>query len=152
MTGTPHFDTKAKGLIAGLLLSTKREEITRSLLEGVTFEMKLNVDLLEEAVGRIKSFRAIGGGAKSARWMQLKADIMGRPIHAMQVSEATCLGAAMLAGIGSGEYSSASDAVSKCVRLDKTYFPRVKNAREYHRRMKLYRQLYPAMNSILHQL
>ena len=152
MSGTPHFDTKAKGLIAGLLLSTKRNEITRSLLEGVTLEMKLNVELLEQAVGRIRSFRAIGGGAKSSRWMQLKADVMNRPIHAMQQSEATCLGAAMLAGIGSGVYSSEGEAVSNCVRLGKTYVPNKKNAREYTRKMHLYQQLYPAMSSILHQL
>ncbi|HEX9655637.1 MAG TPA: FGGY-family carbohydrate kinase [Bacteroidota bacterium] len=152
MTGTPYFDTRSKGVIAGLQLSTKKGEITRALLEGVTFEMKLNVELLEQAGIRIKSFRAIGGGSKSSQWMQIKAEIMNRPVHAMEVTEAACLGAAMLAGIGAKVFDSPSDAVRACVRLRRTYRPRKRVAELYAQKFELYRRLYPAMRDILHHL
>src|SRR5205085_4933673 len=73
-TGTPHFDTNSKGVIAGLRLSTTRGEIVRAVLEGVTYEMALNASVLGDCGAVIESFRAIGGGAKSPIWMQLKAD------------------------------------------------------------------------------
>ncbi len=152
MTGTPYFDTRSKGVIAGLQLSTKKGEITRALLEGVTFEMKLNVELLERAGVQIKSFRVIGGGSKSAQWMQIKADIMNRPVHAMEVNEASCLGAAMLAGMGAGVFRSPSEAVENCVRLRTTYHPHKRDAAVYAERAVLYRKLYPAMRDILHHL
>lgn len=152
MTGTPYFDTRSKGVIAGLQLSTKKGEITRALLEGVTFEMKLNVELLERAGIRITSFRVIGGGSKSSQWMQIKADIMNRPVHAMEVNEAACLGAAMLAGIGAGVFHSPSDAVKNCVRWRTTYHPRKRVAELYAEKFALYRKMYPAMRDILHHL
>ncbi|MBI5471057.1 MAG: hypothetical protein HY961_01785 [Ignavibacteriae bacterium] len=152
MTGTPYFETRSKGVIAGLQLSTKKCEITRAILEGVTFEMKLNVELLERAGVRIKSFRVIGGGSKSSQWMQIKADIMNRAVHAMEVNEAACLGAAMLAGIGAKVFRSPSDAVKSCVRLGTTYHPRKRVAELYAEKFTLYRKLYPAMRDILHHL
>ncbi len=152
MTGTPYFDTRSKGVIAGLQLSTTKGEITRSLLEGITFEMKLNVELLERAGIQIKSFRAIGGGSYSSQWMQIKADIMNRPVHAMEVNEAACLGAAMLAGVGAKVFHSPADAVRTCVRLRKTYHPRKGMAETYKQKFELYRKLYPAMRDILHHL
>lgn len=152
MTGTPYFDTRSRGVIAGLQLSTRKGEITRALLEGVTFEMKLNVELLEQAGLPIRSFRAVGGGSKSSQWMQIKADIMNRPVHAMKVNEAACLGAAMLAGVGAGVFRSPSDAAKSCVRLGITYHPRKPVAQLYAEKFELYRKLYPAMRNILHHL
>ena len=96
-TGTPYFDVSVKGAILGLDMSTTREEIMKALLEGVAFEIKLNLDILRESGYEVKELRVIGGGARSARHVQLKADVTGMPITVLDVTEAGCMGVAMLA-------------------------------------------------------
>lgn len=151
-TGTPHFDTRSKGVIAGLQLSTTRGEIVRAVLEGVTYEMALNADVLRECGTPIASFRAIGGGAKSAFWMQLKADLLGRPVQAMRVSEAVCLGAAILAGSAIGTYDSARKTSLRLSKVERTYSPDAKRSKIYRERFALYKDLYPTMKGLLHRM
>jgi xylulokinase len=151
-TGTPHLDTASRGVIAGLRLSTSRGEIVRALLEGVTFEMALNVEVLRRCGARIDSFRATGGGARSAFWMQLKADLLGRPVHAMRVTEAVCLGAAILAGTATGVFRDAREAARSFSRVERTFRPEARRARIYRGRLELYRGLYPALREWLHRL
>ena len=95
-TGTPYFDTSIKGAILGLDLTTSREEIMKALLEAVAFEMKLNLEILEQSGCQVTELIVIGGGAKSEVWSQLKADVIGKPITILDVTEAGCKGAAML--------------------------------------------------------
>jgi xylulokinase len=151
-TGTPHFDTASKGVIAGLRLSTSRAEVVKAVLEGVTYEMALNARVLAECGAEIDSFRAIGGGAKSPVWMQIKADLLGKPVHAMRVSEAVCLGAALLAGTALGRYPSAREASRRVARIEKTYRPDARRARIYRERFARYRELYPALRGWLHRI
>lgn len=96
-SGTPYFDTSTKGAVLGLRLSTGRGEFLRALLEGVALEMRLNLEILEEAGYRIDVLRAVGGGARSRVLSQLKADVTGKRVVLPDVSEAGCLGGAMLA-------------------------------------------------------
>jgi xylulokinase len=151
-TGTPHFDTESKGVIAGLRLSTTRGEIVRAVLEGVTYEMALNAQVLGDCGAEIDSFRAIGGGAKSPFWMQLKADLLGKPVHAMRVSEAVCLGAAILAGTATGRYRSARKASLDLSRIERTYRPDARKAKIYRERFDRYRELYPTLKNWLHSI
>ncbi|HLY74685.1 MAG TPA: FGGY-family carbohydrate kinase, partial [Planctomycetota bacterium] len=151
-TGTPHFDTNSKGVIAGLRLSTTRGEIVRAVLEGVTYEMALNARVLRDCGAEIESFRAIGGGAKSAAWMQLKADLLGKPVHAMRVSEAVCLGAAILAGAATGRYSTAREASLRMSKIERTYRPDPRKSAVYAERFGHYRELYPALKHWLHTI
>lgn len=151
-TGTPHFDTESKGVIAGLRLSTTRGEIVKAVLEGVTYEMALNARVLADCGAEIDSFRAIGGGAKSPVWMQIKADLLGKPVHAMRVSEAVCLGAAILAGTATGRYRSAREAAGSIAKVEKTYRPDPKRAKTYRGRFDRYRELYPTLKDWLHRI
>ena len=77
-TGTPHFDNHSRGAIMGLTLDTTRQDIVRAVLEGITYELRMCIDLLDEAGVPVDELRATGGGAKSAPWLQIKADIMNR--------------------------------------------------------------------------
>ena len=151
-TGTPHFDTESKGVIAGLRLSTTRGEIVRAVLEGVTYEMALNASVLGDCGAEIESFRAIGGGAKSTFWMQLKADLLGKPVHAMKVSEAVCLGAAILAGTATGRYPSARKAALEISQVERTYRPDARKAKIYREKFARYKELYPALKNWLHTI
>ena len=95
--GTPYFDLTTPGAILGLRLTTKRPDILKALLEGVALEMRLNLHILGEAGLPINELRAVGGGAGSRPWNQLKADVLGKPIVTLGITEAGCLGVSMLA-------------------------------------------------------
>jgi len=152
MTGTPWFDPRAKGAILGLTLATGKEQLLKALLEGVTFEMRLNLERLAEAGVSVERLRAIGGGARSQAWLQLKADLFGRPVEALGVSEAACLGAAILAGVGAGIYRSASEAATALVRPVATYDPDPTRSARYDERFAVYRDLYPTLAPLLHRI
>jgi xylulokinase len=151
-TGPPWFDENAKGAILGLKLETKRRELVKALIEGVTFEMKLNLENMDAAGVPVEELRPMGGGAKSPVWMQLKADIFDRPCVAMDVTEAGCLGVALLAGVAVGEYASLGEGVSATVRPRRTFEPDRERARRYEERFALYRELYPLPRDLAHRM
>ncbi len=146
-TGTPYFDSDAEGAVIGLKLSTRRGEFMRALLEGVALEMRLNLDILDKAGLLIKELIAIGGGAKSRVWTQLKADVIGKPIRTVQITEAGCLGAAMLAASAqSGE--KLPDLVKRWVRKGETVRPRNDFTACYSKKFEAYKKLYPAIKKL----
>jgi xylulokinase len=101
---------------------------------------------------RIDVLRAIGGGARSRLWLQLKADITGIPVVTPRITEAAAFGAALLAGTGAGVFPSAAEAAGRFLRLTDTYTPDPDRHAAYTRRFELYRQVYPAVAPITHQL
>jgi len=153
-TGTPHFDSQGAGVLFGLTLSTTRAEVLRAVLEGITYEMKWNLSILEESGFRLTDLRAVGGGAKSDTWMQIKADILGAPLSAMRVAEATCMGAAILAGSGLGVLD-ARTAASKWATTIRTFDPKKENASLYEERFSVYKEIYNSLRGarrLLHEL
>lgn len=152
MTGTPWFDPEARGAILGLRLSTTAGEIIKAILDGITFEMRLNLERLEDAGVPVKEMRATGGGARSSTWLQLKADIFGRPVLLPDVTEATCLAAAILAGVAAGEYTSAQQAADRVVKMRARYDPDLVLANAYTERYAVYRDIYPTLRDLLHQI
>jgi xylulokinase len=110
-------------------------------LEGITFEMRWNVWLLSQSGLEMKELRAVGGGARSRRWLAIKADILGVPICVMAVTEASCMGAAILAGSGMGLFSPA-DAAARWARPSFTCEPRPEFAPAYAERFEIYKDLY----------
>jgi xylulokinase len=148
MTGTPWFDAHSRGAILGLTLATEKDQILKALLDGITYEMRLNLDRLQEAGVRVERLRAIGGGARSRTWMQLKANIFNRPVSALNVSEAACLGAAMLAGAATGVYGSCREAAEALVREVETFDPIPEEAARYAEAYAIYRDLYPTLQAL----
>jgi xylulokinase len=151
-SGTPTFDTASKGAILGLTFATTKGDLALAVLEGLTYELKVNLDLLQEGGVIIEELRAIGGGARSARWLQLKADISGIPVVAPRVAEAACWGAAVLAGVAAGAYSSAAEAAEETVKLERRFEPDPSRHARYGEHYGLYRELYPAVSPITHRL
>jgi xylulokinase len=143
-SGTPYFDLDTPGAILGLRLTTKRSEVLKSLLEGVTFEMRLNLHLLEKSGIRIDELIAIGGGSKSRVWTQLKADILDTPISTVMVGEAGCLGVAMLACAADTGVSPA-DLIKTWVTHGVQIEPDREKAEIYAEKFEKYLKLYPAM-------
>jgi len=146
-SGTPHFDMTTAGAILGLRLGTGRGEIIRALLEGVALEMRLNVDTLERSGCPVQQLRAIGGGAKSTFWVQLKADVIGKPITILNITEAACLGMAMLACAADNGVLLA-DLTSEWVKSAETIHPQSDIAAAYDRKFEAYKKLHPAIRDI----
>jgi xylulokinase len=145
---TPWMDPSSTGAILGLRLSTTRGEMLKALLEGITFELAENIARLEAAGVRIGDLRATGGGARSPAWLQLKADITGRVVTRVAVSEAGCLAAACLAGVGAGIFSSAVEAANAVTRTAESYQPRPHVQAVYQEAFSRYRQLYAALRPL----
>lgn len=145
-SGTPYFDARLPGAILGLRLETGRAQVLRGLLEGVALEMRLNLDILKDAGLPITQLRAIGGGAKNAALVQLKADVTGRPITALAVTEAACLGAA-LSACAAHRRAAPRDLVGTWVRPVSSVDPDPRCAAVYDERFGAYRHLYPAMKT-----
>lgn len=144
-SGTPFLDTTSKGAILGLTFHADRATIAKAILEGLTFELRVNLDLLREVGVTIQELHAVGGGARSPLWLQLKADICRVPLRVPEVTEAACLGAALLAGMAAGVYPNAQMAVDRTVHLRKRIEPKPESAAIYERRYTIYKRLYPAL-------
>jgi xylulokinase len=151
-SGTPLLDTTSKGAIVGLTFSTTRSAIAKAILEGLTYELRINLELLKKAGVKIKELHAVGGGAKSPLWLQLKADICRVPLRVPQVTDAACLGAAILAGVAAGVYPDFATAVKNTVRLKRRVKPDKRDAAAYEKRYQLYKQIYPALINVSRQL
>ena len=145
---TPWMDPASTGALLGLQLSTTRGEMLKALLEGITFELAENIARMEAAGVQVGELRATGGGARSAAWLQLKADITGRAVTRVAVSEAGCLAAACLAGVGAGVFSSAAEAVGAVARTAESYQPRPQVHVIYQEAFSRYRQLYAALRPL----
>jgi len=151
-TGTPWFDPQGCGAILGLDLGTTRPQLVKAILEGVTYEMRLNAEALRRADIEIDQFRAVGGGAKSSKWMQIKADIMGRPVISMRVTETACAGAAMLAAKAKDTGKPLRQLAGDWARKGKTYRPRERFKKLYDERFKIYSKMYETLRPLKQEI
>jgi xylulokinase len=151
-SGTPWMDAASKGAILGLDLSTTRGQIIKAMLDSVSYEIKLSLDAMEAAGIAIDELRAFGGGARSPLWLQVKADIYGKPVRAMDVAEAPCLGVAILAGVATGTFGSVEEGLARMVRANQTYHPDPAMVERYEERYALFQQVYPALAALNRQL
>ena len=151
-SGTPWLDTESKGAVLGMTFATDRAALAKAILEGLTFELRINLDLLRSSGIEIGALHAVGGGARSPLWLQLKADICQIPLNVPKVTEAACLGAALLAGLGAGVYADAEAAVNATVRWHSHIEPNGESVAQYDRRYELYRQVYPLLADLQHRL
>jgi xylulokinase len=143
-TGTPYFDTRAKGAILGLKLTTTKGELTRALLEGVALEMKLNLQLMEKSGMTINTLIATGGGTRNRAWTQLKADVLNKEILVREVGEAGCYGASLLAR--SAVENTPADLLLRHDRFTaEVFIPNPNHAKKYERTFETYKQLYPTL-------
>lgn len=122
-SGTPDMRPSDTGSIAGLTFQHGAPEIYRALLEGVTFEMKYNMELLKSVGVEITELRAVGGGAKSKLWLEIKAAITGCRILQLEVDEAGITGAAIMASVAVGNYSSINEAAKDFIKIKNVIEP-----------------------------
>jgi xylulokinase len=107
---SPHWRGDGRGTFHGLSLSTRRSEVTRSVLEGVAFQIRENLEVLAEVVGPPDGIILFGGGAKSGLWQEIIANLTGMPVATAASVETATLGAGLLAGVGAGVWADIQTA------------------------------------------
>ena len=148
-TGTPYMDVFSKGAIVGLTFSVSREQIYRAILEGEAYEMKFNIECLEDSGVVINELRTVGGGSKSDIWMQIRADIMNKQVVCLSVEEAGTLGSAMLAGVATGHFGSLEEAREALVKVKKVFYPNPANMEAYTENYRKYKKLYKNVKDVI---
>lgn len=148
---TPYMDTGSKGVILGLTTDTSVSEIYRACMEGVVYEMYLNMQALKASGIKFKKLHATGGGAHSEVWMQMKADVLNLPIIALKTVDAGTVGCAMLTGMAIHLFDDLEDAASKMVEETVTYEPRRKVHEKYMKNYERYRRIYEAVRPLVNE-
>ncbi len=148
---SPIWDSKAKGVYYGIDFAKTRAHFIRASMEGVAFSLKHNLDIAESAGVRADVLRAMGGAANSRLWTQIKADVTNKKIVVPSSDTATTLGAAILAGVGTGIYKNFDEAVSKTVAVKREHLPNPQNHAIYQKVYKTYLALYEKLKDIMHQ-
>jgi xylulokinase len=138
----PHPDPCARGGWVGITSRTQRRDLIRSLLEGVTYGMRDALEIMKAMNIPINEVRTSGGGARSAFWRQLQADIYKLPIVMTNASEGPAYGVALLAGVGTGVWKSVEEACKVSIRPVEKVTPSKKTTALYDRYYGVYRKIY----------
>jgi xylulokinase len=149
---TPHRDPRARGAFVGLSGAHGRAEMTRAVMEGVALSLRDGLEAMEELGVEVEQIRAVGGGARSATWRQIQADVYGRPVHRTLADEGPAYGAALLAGVAAGVWRDVHEAAERVALRDEVTEPDAAAARAYDERFAVYRSLYPALRDAMHAL
>ena len=143
---TPHPDPLARGAFVGLTVRHTQAHLTRSVLEGVAFGLRDGMELLRTAgAGQPTQVRISGGGARSALWRQIIADVLQTELVTVNVVEGAAYGAALLAGVGAGVWPDVEAACTDVVQLTSRVTPQAEAQARYQALYDQYRGLYPAL-------
>jgi len=143
---TPHMDPNARAAFVGLTAAHTRAHALRAILEGVAFSLRECLDIFRELGLPLKTIRLGGGGAESALWRQIQADVYAQSVELLEAEEGAAFGAAILAGVGAGGWSTVDEACKQTIAIREKIEPSRENKNIYDERYELYRSLYPALN------
>jgi xylulokinase len=146
---TPHLDGTARAVLVGLTASHTRAHVVRAILEGVAFSLRDTFTIFQEIEVPVKTIRLGGGGARSALWQQIQADIYGQRVELVEAEEGAAYGAAILAGVGAKAWPSVDAACDGVVRVAQSVNPIPENLLVMKTAYSAYRRIYPAMKSII---
>jgi xylulokinase len=145
---TPHLDPAARAALVGLTASHTRGHITRAVLEGVAFSLKDSFAIFDEMGVPVERVRLGGGGARSALWRQIQADVYGHPAEIVEAEEGAAFGAAILAGVGAGAWTSVDAACDAIVRVARTVSPEAAASAAMQATYTAWRRIYPALRDL----
>jgi len=150
---TPHPDPLARGGFAGLTIRHGLPHMTRAVLEGVAFGLRDSFELMKSAgLESIYQVRVSGGGARSMLWRQILADVFNAELVTVNTTEGAAYGSALLAGVGTGVWKDVDTACEATVKQTGSTTPNAADVARYEAGYALYRNLYPALKDLSHQL
>ena len=145
----PLWDASAKGSFTGLTSATGPRELARAVLEGVAYSARLVFESLEASGGRAPSIiHHSGGGSRSDLWCQIRSDVLGKALKRTATSDAGVLGAALMAGVGVGLFSSLAQATKDFVPFDRVFEPHINQSAYHHARYQAYQLAYQQLKPI----
>lgn len=139
---SPINDPHAKGMLFGLSASHGREAITKAILEGVCFSLRDCVEAARAGGVEISAARVIGGGSRSADWVQILCDILGIPLSVINTSEGGGLGAVILCAVAASRYESVPAACEALIRVTRSFEPDAQRHAAYEKKFGIYKKLY----------
>ena len=145
---TPHLDPDARAAFVGLSASHTRAHMVRAILEGVAFSLKDTFTIFDQIGVPVRQTRLGGGGARSPLWRQIQADVYAQPVEILAAEEGAAYGAAILAGVGAGCWSSVDQACDAVVRVISRIAPDAAGCATMQNAYPVYRRVYPALHSI----
>lgn len=147
---TPYMDPQAKGAFLGISMIHDKRYFSRAIMEGVSFAIKCSLEKINELYGKSDKLICAGGGVKGNVWAQIQADIYNKNILVSSIKEQACLGAAIMAGLGCGKFSSLEEACDQmCDTKMKTVKPEKENVTVYNEIYKnVYLKVYDANKNI----
>lgn len=149
---TPHMDPLARGAFIGLNYHHGRGHMARAVMEGVAFALRQALELSLQLGGTVERVIAAGGGAESAVWRQIQADVFGLPLQQTLLREQAGVGAALLAGVGAGVYRDLNEACAQVVQYGPITEPDAARHRFYDDVYAQYVGLYPTLRDDFHRL
>lgn len=145
---TPYSNPNARGGFVGLTMKHGRPQMTKAVLEGVSFGLYDSLEIIKEMTSTITEVRVSGGGARSDLWKQIVSDMFGAPVVTLNSVEGPAFGAAILAIAASGAYRSVDEACSAIIRKEKTLMPNMANNALYMKHHVIYKDLYKQLKSV----
>lgn len=150
---TPHWDPHARGAVIGWRGSHTKAHAYRSLLEGVAFELRAQLDGLQEQTGTpLEALHTMGGGSRSALWTRIVADVLDRPLRICAEAEISALGAAMVAHVAAGTHPDVQAVAAAMASVSGVVSPDPERAAQYGPMREIYSELYPTLRETLHRL
>ena len=147
---SPHNDPDARAAFVGMSMDTTREDMTQAMLEGVAFGLRDSMEAAKSTGLTPKRSKICGGGAKSPLWRKIIANVMNMKIDRIESEEGPGYGAAILAAVGCGAFSSVEEAAGRLVKITDTEEPDPQLAEKYEEKYQKYRKLYPALKEFYH--
>ncbi len=142
---TPHADSNARGVFVGIHAGHERGHMVRAVMEGVTFALRDSLELMRGLDADAEEAVAVGGGARSDFWRQMQADVLNVPVVTVGPSGGAPYGAAILAAVGAGAFTSVPEACQKWIKPLDRLEPNPQTHEAYERAYERYRSLYPRL-------
>ncbi|HWY48483.1 MAG TPA: xylulokinase, partial [Bryobacteraceae bacterium] len=145
---TPHLDPNARAALVGLTASHTRGHVIRAVMEGVAYSLKDTFSIFDEMRIPVTSIRLGGGGARSPLWRQIQADVYAHEVEIVAAEEGAAYGAAILAGVGAGGWSSVDEACDKVVRVAARIPAKQADSKTMQRGYVTYGKIYPVLRQV----
>jgi len=145
-SGNPWFNPDSKGVLYGLTLDSTKKDVSKAIIEGLCYELKLHANAYEKAGIHLKTLRAVGGGARIERQLKLKANITGLNIIKGTISESSAFGAAAYAGVAMGVLVHPSDAFRAVAKQERVFKPNIEATGKFDKFFARYVELSQRIN------
>ncbi|MEL6896544.1 MAG: xylulokinase [Planctomycetota bacterium] len=144
---TPHADPNARGAFVGLNATHTRGQMTRAVMEGVTYALRVSLEIIKSLEVPVRQIRVGGGGSKNPFWRQMQADVFGKKVCHLTVDQGAAYGVALLAAVGAGAFKNIEQACRATITIDSELASDRAAVRRYNTLFPVYQQLYSQLKS-----